>query len=173
MERQIKGFIKTENPSEHWSFLPIKDETILDLGDGLNSEFTPTPVYWIQNGASQVFGVDSSQQSYDWYKQNYNIKNFLHIMDWVDSLEKFEWYFKASKPSVVKIDTEGSEIFLMGIKPELVEGVKHIGIEYHNLSALLSCEHFLRDNGYEIEYYKFEHLDIDYQGVIHGKKIKE
>ena len=91
-------------------------------------------------------------------------------MDWVDRTEKFEVYMKVSKPTVMKIDVEGSEIFMNAIKPECLDGIRHIGIEYHNLSCLLACEHLLSDNGYEIEYYKFNHLDIDYQGVLHAFK---
>jgi hypothetical protein len=170
MNREITDLIRTENPADHWNFLPVDGETILDLGCGINSEFTPTPIFWIQRGAKQVYGVDPSPQSYEWFKQNFVVKNFLSIMDYVDRLEKFEFYINATKPSVMKIDVEGSEIFLMGLKPELLEGVRHIGIEYHNLSCLLACEHLLKDNGYEISYYKFPHLDIDYQGVIYGHK---
>ena len=169
--REIKGTINTEDPSVHWSFLPIEGETILDLGCGINNnEHLPTPVYWVQKGAKMVYGVDPGQQSYDWFKQNFVVKNFINIMDWCDRLEKFELYFKATKPSVVKIDVEGSEIFLMGLNPELLEGVRHIGIEYHNLSCLLACENLLKNNGYELSYYKFNHLDIDYQGVLHAHK---
>jgi hypothetical protein len=170
MSREIKDYITSESPDVHWKFLPTKDETILDLGCGINSEFTPTPVYWIQNGAKQVYGVDPGQDSYNWFNTNFKLKNFLPIMDWVDRLEKFEFYINATKPTVMKIDVEGSEIFLMGLKPELLEGVRHIGIEYHNLSCLLACEHLFKDNGYEMEYYKFDHLDIEYQGVIYGHK---
>jgi hypothetical protein len=169
MSREIKGYITTENPSEHWGFLPTQDETILDLGCGINSEFTPTPLYWIQNKAKMVYGVDPSKESYDWFKQNFNVKNFIHIMDYVDRVEKFELYF-GFKPSVVKIDVEGSEIFLNAVKPELFDGIRHIGIEYHNLSCLLSCEQILKSLDYEIDYYKFNHLDLDYQGVLHAHK---
>jgi hypothetical protein len=77
---------------------------------------------------------------------------------------------KATKPSVMKIDVEGSEIFMNAVNPECLEGIRHIGIEYHNLACLLSCEHLLRDNGYELSYYKFNHLDIDHQGVLHAHK---
>jgi hypothetical protein len=28
----------------------------------------------------------------------------------------------------------------------------------------------LKDNGYELTYYKFPHLDIDYQGVLYAHK---
>jgi len=174
MNREIKGIIHNEDPATHWGFLPIEGETILDLGCGINNqEFLPTPMYWVRNGAKMVYGVDPGQPSYDWFKQNFVVKNFINIMDWVDRVEKFDLYFKATKPSVVKIDVEGSEIFLNALNPEYLEGVRHVAIEYHNLPCLLSCEHLLRDNGYELEYYKFNHLDIDYQGVLHGYKSFE
>lgn len=171
MDRQIKGYIKSENPAEHWGFLPVDGETILDLGCGINNnEHSPTPVYWVQKNAKMVYGVDPGQDSYNWFKQNFVVKNFINIMDWVDRTEKFELYMKATKPSVMKIDVEGSEIFLNAINPSYLDGIRHIGIEYHNLSCLLSCEHLLRDNGYDLYYYKFDHLDIDYQGVLHAHK---
>jgi hypothetical protein len=169
--REIKGIINSENPTEHWGFLPIKDETILDLGCGINNnEHAPTPVYWIQNGAKQVYGIDPSQQSYEWFKTNFVVKNCLFIMDYVDRVEKFELYIGAVEPTVCKIDVEGSEIFMNAIDPQLLETVKHFGIEYHNLPCLLSIENLLENNGYTLEYYKFNHLDIDYQGVLHAYK---
>jgi hypothetical protein len=171
MNREIKGLIHSENPAEHWGFLPIDGETILDLGCGINNqEFTPTPMYWIQKGAKKVYGVDPSPQSYEWFKTNFNIKNFINIMDYVDRTEKFEIYFNVVKPTVAKIDVEGSEIFLNAINPSSLDGIRHIGIEYHNLSCLLSCESILKSQGYELTYYKFPHLDIDYQGVLHAHK---
>ena len=171
MSRDIKGTIHNEDPTIHWGFLPIENETILDLGCGINNqEFLPTPMYWIQGKAKMVYGVDPGQQSYDWFKQNLNLKNFINIMDWVDRTEKFELYMKATKPSVMKIDVEGSEIFMNAINPEYFEGIRHIGIEYHNLACLLSCEHILKDLGYDLYYYKFNHLDLDHQGVLHAHK---
>jgi len=171
MNREIIRNINSEDPHEHWGFLPIDGETILDLGCGINNqEFLPTPMHWVQKGAKKVYGVDPSPQSYDWFKQNFVVKNFIPIMDWVDRTEKFEMYFNVVKPTVVKIDVEGSEIFMNAINPQFLEGIRHIGIEYHNLACLLSCEHLLRDNGYELTYYKFPHLDIDYQGVLHAHK---
>ena len=171
MAREIKNLIHSENPTEHWGFLPIDGETILDLGCGINnSEYSPTPVYWVQNNAKKVYGVDPSKESYDWFKNNFNVKNFIPIMDYVDRTEKFEIYLGIVKPTVAKIDVEGAEIFMNAVRPEYLEGVRHIGIEYHNLSCLLSCEHLLSNNGYELEYYKFPHLDIDYQGVLYAHK---
>lgn len=172
MEREIKGMINSEHPQDHWRFLPIENETILDLGCGINSEHTPTPVWWVQNKAKMVYGVDPSSQSYEWFKTNFVVKNFINIMDYVDRTEKFDFYLNATKPTVVKIDVEGSEVFLNAIKPSNLDTVRHIGVEYHNLSCLLSCESLLKSQGYSIDYYKFNHLDIDYQGVLHAFKKK-
>lgn len=171
MDREIKGYINSENPAEHWGFLPVENEIILDLGCGINNtEHLPTPMYWVQNKAKMVYGIDPSQQSYDWFKTNFVVKNFINMMDYVDRTEKFDIYLNATKPTVVKIDVEGSEIFLNAIKPSNLDTVRHIGIEYHNLSCLLSCESLLKSQGYSIDYYKFSHLDIDYQGVLHAYK---
>jgi hypothetical protein len=173
MNRLIKATIYTENPSEHWGFLPVENKVVLDLGCGINNEeFSPTPIYWKNNKAKLVVGVDASEPSYQWFKKNYSIKGFINIMDYVDRIEKFELYLGYYKPQIVKIDVEGAEIFLNALKPEFLEGVEHIGIEYHNLSCLISCENLFKENGYEIEYYKFNELDLDYQGVIHAFKIK-
>jgi hypothetical protein len=172
MNRVIKATIYTENPAEHWGFLPVNGKIILDLGSGINSEFTPTPMYWIEKKAAKVIGVDPSQQSYDWFKQNYLIKNFINIMDYVDRIEKFELYLGYYKPQIVKIDVEGGELYLNGLDSKYLDGVTDIGIEYHNFPSLVSCERLLKDNGYTIEYYKFNDIDIDHQGVIHAFKIK-
>ncbi len=115
MERQIKGEIHSEHPQDHWRFLPIEGQTILDLGCGINSEHTPTPVHWIQNKAKFVAGVDPSAQSYEWFKTNFNLKNFVMHQDYVDRIEKFELYLGFYKPNVLKIDIEGGELYLNGL----------------------------------------------------------
>ncbi len=44
MNREIKGEIHSEHPQDHWRFLPVEDQVVLDLGCVINSEHTPTPV---------------------------------------------------------------------------------------------------------------------------------
>jgi hypothetical protein len=171
MTREIKGYINSEKPEDHWRMLPIDGETILDLGCGINSQETPTPIYWIQNKAKLVIGVDPSKESYEWFQKNFKIKEFIPIMDYVDRIEKFHLYFGYYKPTVAKIDIEGGELYLNGLDAAYLTKTAHIAIEYHSYPCLVSCERLLKDNGYEIEYYKFGHIDIDHQGVIYGKKI--
>jgi SAM-dependent methyltransferase len=171
MERHSKGAITTENPQEHWGFLNVTGKKVLDLGCGINSEFTPTPWYFLQDmQAKQVIGVDGNPQSYEWFKNNFKVKNFIPIMDMVDRIEKFELYLGYYKPEIVKMDIEGSEILINALNVSYLESVQQIGIEYHNLSCLISCENKLTEAGFKLEYFNFEHLDIDYQGVLHGYK---
>jgi SAM-dependent methyltransferase len=169
--RDIKGIIKSENPNEHWGFLNVKDKIVLDLGCGINSEFAPTPWYFINDKkAKYVVGVDSSQPSYDWFKQNFVVKNFISIMDWVDRWEKIQMYIDYWKPEVIKMDIEGSEILMGPLDDRLFDNVNEVAIEYHNLACLLTIENKLKQVGFQLKYYKFEHLDIDYQGVLYAHK---
>jgi predicted RNA methylase len=171
MSREIKAVITTEHPQEHWGFLNVAGKKVLDLGCGINSEFTPTPWYFLQDmGAKHVVGIDSNPQSYEWFKNNFKVKNFIPIMDMVDRIEKFELYLGYYKPEIVKMDIEGSEILINALDASYLQSVEQIGIEYHNLSCLISCENKLKEAGFKLEYFKFEHLDIDYQGVLHGYK---
>jgi SAM-dependent methyltransferase len=171
MEREVSGLITSEDPSVHWSFLPTEGKTILDLGCGINNqEHLPTPMYWLEKKAKKVIGVDPSLESYNWFKQNFNVKNFINVKDFVDRIEKFELYLGYYKPDVAKIDIEGGELYLNGLDPKYLENTRHIGIEYHSFPCLVSCERLFQDNGYDIKYYKFNHIDIDHQGVIYGHK---
>jgi len=171
MERQIKGIITSESPDDHWGFLNVAGKKVLDLGAGINSEFMPTPWYFLQERkAKKVIGVDADRQSYDWFINNFKVKNFIPIMDMVDRIEKFELYLGYYKPDIVKMDIEGSEILINALNVSYLESVQQIGIEYHNLSCLISCENKLTEAGFKLEYFNFEHLDIDYQGVLHGYK---
>jgi hypothetical protein len=171
MDRLITGTITTEAPDIHWGFLNVQGKSVLDLGCGINSEFTPTPWYFLQDKkAKHVVGIDSNPQSYEWFKNNFKVQNFIPIMDMVDRIEKFYLYLGYYKPEIVKMDIEGSEILINALDVSYLESVQQIGIEYHNLSCLISCENKLKEAGFELEYYKFDNLDIDYQGVLHGYK---
>jgi len=170
--RVIKGIIKTENPDEHWGFLNPKDKVVLDLGCGINNDqYLPTPMWFImERKASKVIGVDGNPQSYEWFKTNYNVKNFISFMDLVDRYEKFEFYFDYFKPQVVKMDVEGSEILMNAFQNHLFDNVEEIGIEYHSFPCLISIEGKLKENGFKMDYYKFEHLDLEHQGVLYGTR---
>jgi len=172
MSREIKGIIQNEDPNVHWGFLNPRGKVVLDLGCGINNDqFLPTPMWFIQEkGAKKVIGVDGNPQSYQWFRQNYNVQNFISFMDMVDRYEKFEFYFDYFKPQVVKMDVEGSEIFMNAFRNDLFDTVEEIGIEIHSYPCLIAVESKLKENGFKIDYYKFEHLELEHQCVLFGKK---
>jgi hypothetical protein len=171
MSRNIIKTIKSESPDDHWDFLPIFGKVVLDLGCGINSEHMPTPWYFLETRkAKKVYGVDSDPNSYQWFRQNFNVQNFIPFMDNIDRIEKIEWYIKNIEPEIIKMDIEGAEIMFFALDPKYLLPVNHIAIEYHNYVCLMGCEKYLKENGFEIEYYAFENRDIEYQGVLYGKR---
>ena len=70
MNRHVRSIIRDENPENHWGFLPVKDKVVLDLGCGVNSEFVPTPWFFLEmRKAKKVYGVDPDPNSYEWFKK--------------------------------------------------------------------------------------------------------
>lgn len=164
----IKKTITSEDPNIHWDMLPVRGKVVLDLGSGIWDHSLPTPMYFLQQGASKVIGVDASTQSYDWFKQNLNHPTFIQHMDMIDSTQKFELFLGHYRPDVVKCDVEGGEIYLNSLDPSYLTSVTNMAIEYHNLATKLVSESILKNNGYIISYYDFTGINSDNQGVIYG-----
>jgi hypothetical protein len=170
----LRGVIKNESPEEHWSFLPVKDKVVCDFGCGINSEFTPTPIYFHnQKQAKLVIGVDPSEQSYKWFKSNYNVPGFLMHLDYIDDVRKLEMYLDRYKPEVVKMDIEGEEALLGALKDQYVDCVKHFAVEYHSVGCRLICETMFKKWGFEVGIYKFETIDPEWQGVMYAYKKED
>ncbi len=167
--------IHTENPKEHWGFLECDSRIILDLGHGIWEENTePTPIHFLKEGASLVVGVDPSQPSYNWYKDNLKTDRFIQHNDYIDSPNKFQLYLRYYKPHVVKCDIEGSEIFMASLTKEDMESVREMGIEYHSLACRIVIENMATEWGFNIEQ-QYQLMDINPggMGVFHLKKPKQ
>jgi len=164
--------IHSEDPHDHWNMLPVKGKVVLDLGSGIWDHSLPTPVYFLEQGASKVIGVDGSQQSYQWFEQNLQDEKFIQHMDMMDSKGKFELFLWYYRPDVIKCDVEGGELYLMSLNPSLFIPVMDMAIEYHDETTKFVTEQTLINNGFTLEYYEFPGIDPKRQGVIYGTKIK-
>ena len=166
--------IHTENPKEHWGFLDVDGRTIIDMGCGIwENDVEPTPIYFLKEGATKVIGIDPNEPSYNWYRDNLKTERFFQHMDYLDSTEKFRFYINAYKPQVLKIDVEGSEIFLNNITAEQMESVREIGIEFHNLATRIVIENMSKEWGFYVEgRYQLMNINPDSMGVFHLKKPK-
>lgn len=167
--------ITTEDPKEHWGFCRIQDRVVLDLGHGLWHENTkPTALYFLEQGAQKVVGVDPSQPSYNWYAQNLKTSKFIQHCDFIDSTDKLRMYIEYYKPELIKSDIEGSEIYFNNITKEDMEYVKEIAVEVHNLAATIVIKRMAEEWGMEIvDQYQLMNINPDGMSVIHMKKPSE
>jgi hypothetical protein len=167
--------IETERPSDHWGFLEIKERVVLDLGHGIwEQNVDTTPVYFLNEGASMVIGIDPNEPSYNWYRDNLKTDRFFQHNDFIDSTEKFKFYINAYKPQVLKIDIEGGEIFMNNLTAEDMESVREIGVEYHSLACRVTIETMATHWGFNIEeQYQLMNIPIGGMGVYHLKKPKQ
>jgi hypothetical protein len=165
--------IISESPVDHWFMLPVKGKIVLDLGSGIWDHSLPTPIYFLQQGAEQVIGVDGSHQSYEWFEQNLQDDRFIQHMDMIDSKGKFELFLGHYRPDVIKCDVEGGELHLASLNPSLFVSVMDMAIEYHDPTTKFVSEQTLKNNGFTLEYYEFPGIDPKKQGVVYGTKVKE
>lgn len=167
--------IKSESPAEHWGFLEVDGRVIIDMGSGIwEQDVEPSPLYFLKEGARKVIGIDPSEPSYVWYKDNLKTERFIQHMDYLDSTEKFKFYLNAYRPHVLKIDVEGAEIFLNNITKEDMESVREIGVEYHSLATRITIENMAKEWNFNIiDQYQLMDINPNAMGVYHLHKPKE
>ena len=167
--------ITSEDPNEHWGFCRIQDRVVLDLGHGIWEQNTkPTPLYFLEEGAQKVIGVDPSQPSYNWYSQNLKTSKFIQHCDFIDGADKLRMYIKYYRPELIKSDIEGSEIYFNNITKEDMESVKEIAVEVHSLACTITIKNMAKVWGMDIvDQYQLMEINPDGMSVIHLRKPSE
>ena len=170
--------INSEHPYEHWSFLDVKDKTVLDMGCSFydatyNPGMLSSAEWFVQTGATIVIGFDANPYEVDKYNVVYrNNPKYKVFKLFVDSSEKIKDLLKYN-PEVIKCDIEGGEIYFNDITKEEMECVQQIGIEYHDEATKQMCESKLSEWGFDfVEQYSLMYIDTNKQGVFCGKKSK-
>jgi len=170
--------INSEHPYEHWSFLDVKDKTVLDMGCSFydatyNPGMLSSAEWFVQTGATIVIGFDANSYEVDKYNVVYrNNPKYKVFKLFVDSTEKIRDLLQYN-PEVIKCDIEGGEIYFKDITKDEMEFVEQIGIEYHDEETKKMCEVKLSEWGFDfIEQYSLMYIDTNKQGVFCGKKTK-
>jgi glycosyltransferase involved in cell wall biosynthesis len=170
--------INSEHPYEHWSFLDVKDKTVLDMGCSFydatyNPGMLSSAEWFVQTGANIVIGFDANPYEVDKYNVVYkNNPKYKVFKLFVDSSEKIKDLLKYNA-EVIKCDIEGGEIYFNDITKEEMECVQQIGIEYHDEATKQMCESKLSEWGFDfVEQYSLMYIDTNKQGVFCGKKTK-
>lgn len=126
--------IQSENSSDHWPFLDVENENVLDIGCGIwytdNMEET-SPVYFSKK-ANLVIGCDSNNDDIikyrEYCKDTPNLV-FYHIN--IQNADQVRQSIQQHAITVLKCDIEGFEIALKDLTVEDLSTVKKIAIEFH------------------------------------------
>lgn len=125
--------------SEEYSFLPVKDKVVIDIGANIGD----TALYFVSRGAKKVIGIEPSQQNYESAKKNIVLNNLS---------DKIELVLAgcSSKKGFMNIDPKASGTFV-----SLSEENKG-----KNTIELITLEEILRNNNESSDYI----LKIDCEG---------
>lgn len=129
-------YIESENPNHHWHLLPVKDETVLDLGCGfhlLESGWETTPEFFKNRGAKKVIGVDPHGDDIEKFKQL--LSQDLFFNDCINTTERLNHYINTYDITSLKMDIEGHETCFLD-STENYPKLKHVAIETHSKDLL-------------------------------------
>lgn len=165
--------IESENPSNHWRFLDVKNKVVMDMGCSFwdstwNEGWLSSTEYFVDRGAKKVVGFDEAQHDVDRYHQLYNGDERYDIFRLkLTEHMTLQRLLNIHKPQVIKCDIEGAEINFLHIDD--LEGVEQIAIEYHNGPTKLMCETMMPLWGFEnIELYQLHNNPIESAGVYNA-----
>ena len=124
--------VNSENPLEHWSDIEnLTDKVVLDLGCGwIDHGHASTPAYFISRGATKIIGVDCTQPEISKLQELY--PSHIFICKMINSTSDLSDLINEYKPSLIKMDIEGAEIYLKDIPVQVFNSVEEFAIEYHN-----------------------------------------
>jgi hypothetical protein len=154
--------IISEEPHVHWHFLDVNNKIVLDLGCNKFYSNMSTAEYFVNQGALTVIGVDLSQN-------DFIHKNFIMELKNIDSSEKIKFLIEKYKPSVMKVDIEGSEKYFEFL--ENIDPCESIAVEYHDNNMKTMLIKKLNSFGFlHQKIYSLFNENIERIGVIHSWK---
>ncbi len=128
--------IKTENPEEHWADLDVNGKIVMDMGcgrfDSIGRPWDYTPMFFLNQGASRVIGIDANLDDITWYLENYDDKYFVFIHSNIDSKAKILNLLDTFQPTVLKIDIEWGEVNFYDITKKEMANITDLAIETHS-----------------------------------------
>lgn len=162
--------IKSEEPRDHWGMLNCKGHIVLDLGCGRHGTSVSTPEFFLNKGATKVYGVEMSHSEKPYY-DSLNNPGLKVFTDQVTTIQQLYYYLVLLAPEVIKMDIEGYECLLAEISTDDMATVQEIAVEYHTQALRHLIEHnFRRLNFEHVEFYELTGFNPEEQGVIYLKK---
>lgn len=136
-ENVTEHFIASEDSSIHWEPFDSKDHVVLDIGCGrwgVDKLEETSPIYFANQGAVRVIGVDMNYDDIQYYKTNTEGNDkYIFICDTVTNRTEVVELINEYNPTALKIDIEGWETALLECSAQELENIREIAIEYHSV----------------------------------------
>lgn len=106
----------SEHPADHWRDVDAMDAVVLDLGAGdfgmrQHKQYPSTVDWWLEGGAGEVIAVDMAGDDLTGYDERVvTIEANIQYSVELDEL------VLAHRPEIVKVDLEGAECLLAGMR---------------------------------------------------------
>jgi hypothetical protein len=164
--------VNSENPLEHWcDIYDLQDKIVLDLGCGwINEGHMSTPEYFLSRGSKKIIGIDSTKNEIDRLIELYPSHIFIHKV--INSTQDLSELISEHKPDLIKMDIEGSEIYLKDIPKQVFYSVKEFAIEYHNPECKKVIINKFEELGFKvtaINSFGYYCTDSNKMGIIHSR----
>jgi hypothetical protein len=139
--------IYEEDYEECYCIPEYKDQVILEIG----SDYGSTAYYFFTKGAKQVISIESAPSLHEKALENREgDENWFPICETIESSEQLTNLLLNYKPTILHMDCECCEHFLIGVPKEAFESVEWAQIEIHHSVQL-----------HEMFFKKFEELEYD------------
>lgn len=168
-------YINSENSSEHWAPFSVNRHNVLDLGCGrwfgVEQPEEYSPIWFGNNGALKVIGVDSNTEDINFYNQ-YVRENpkYKFIIKNIDSVDSIETLIVDNNVTALKSDIEGEERYMLDINPAVFSNIKEIAIEYHTTELREKFIKKFNDWGFKLKAIGKFSFAGDNVGVLFGSK---
>lgn len=171
----VKYDIISENSIDHWTPFSFKDKFVLDLGCGrwfgVDNPSQYSPIWFGEQGASYVLGVDMSNDDIQYYR-DYTKDNprYTFLNRTINSPSDIEKLLEHYPITALKSDIEGAEEHLLNVNPELLANITDMAIEFHSKELKQLFINKFKEWGYNL------HTDArftfagDHAGVLFASK---
>lgn len=169
--------IHSEKASEHWSPFDVKNKVVLDLGcgiwSGVNSFSEYSPIWFGANGATKVIALDSNENDIKYYKDNTkDDAKYEFIAKHISSTSEIESLILSNGINALKSDIEGDEKYILDIKPEVINKIEEIAIEYHTTELKYKFIAKFKDWGFDLKCMGKFTTAGENVGVLFGSRAK-
>jgi len=90
-----------------------RDKVVLDVG----ADYGTTALFFLKRGAARVVAVEGDEELFSQLQENVkDVPEVVAVKCWISSSEDFAYLIRTYCPDVLKVDCEGCEVHLLGVR---------------------------------------------------------